>query len=661
MIRSGLRVPLVALAPALVLGSACSSGSEPGIFETTPTTSDATLDPSTTSTTTTDGTTGSADTTTGDSGDSGCSADADCTVPGLPFCNTDDGTCHGCLDDGDCPDHPVALTCNDDGLCAGCTSDNHCPLGTTCQGGVCAPGCNDDQPCPAQYTCCGTCVDPQTDANNCGGCDSPCPQPANGSPLCDGGECAGVECVDGYTNCDGDASNGCETEGECACAAGTMQACYSGDPLTQNVGACADGQQTCNEFGTAWSGCENEVLPADEVCANNVDDDCDGEMDEDTDADGDGWTACTGGDCCDAAGPVCANPELVNPGAFEVDGNTVDDDCDGTVDNPLPPCDAGLASNSADPDEYAQAIDLCQFTVADPPDPADRVWGVLGSGLYLANSAGAPASASRSLRDGFGDNIGNRFGDRLAVMSTGRAADNAGDVNPGWADFQTGQDMNTSSAFPVDWYAANGFNLPNAPGCPVPLDSTPAQDPVLLEIDIRVPTNANSFSVDMFFFSAEYPEYVCTEFNDFFVALVDSTDLGNPADKNIAIYDDGMSTWPVGVNIVSAADGLFVACTDHQVGECGTNDSAYTGCTSNTDLQGTGFDVNGEVLYTCDYGGEAGGATGWLTMSGNVTPGEDMQIRFAVWDTSDGLFDSLVLLDNWQWSVQASDPGVRPG
>jgi hypothetical protein len=175
-----------------------------------------------------------------------------------------------------------------------------------------------------------------------------------------------------------------------------------------------------------------------------------------------------------------------------------------------------------------------------------------------------------------------------------------------------------------------------------------------------VPTNANSFSVDMFFFSAEYPEYVCTQFNDFFVTLVDSTDGDNPPDKNIAIYNDGVDSWPVGVNILTAANGLFTACTDGTISQCGTPTN-YTGCTSNADLQGTGFEIDGEITYTCDYGGEAGGGTGWLTMSGNVEPGEIMEIRFVIWDTQDQLFDSLVLLDNWQWSVQASDPGVRPG
>ncbi|MBC8071487.1 MAG: choice-of-anchor L domain-containing protein [Deltaproteobacteria bacterium] len=642
-------------AVALVIASACGSGSDGLAEDGSPTTGD------TTSTGSGSGSGTAADTTAGESGDDGCVDDVDCTVPGLGKCNAQNGTCRGCLDDADCPQHPVALACNDAGFCEGCTADNHCPLGTTCQAGVCAPGCNDEQPCPGSYACCGTCVDPQQDAKHCGGCDAPCPERANGAPTCAAGECSGVACDVGWADCNGVVVDGCETEGECTCAPGATQPCYSGDASTRNVGACVDGEQTCNELGTAWSGCVGELLPGDELCANAADDDCDGDVDEDIDADGDGWTACTGGDCCDEEGPICGDPALVNPGAFEVDGNDVDDDCDGVSDNPLLPCDGGLASNSADPNQYAQALDLCRFTDAAPADPVDRVWGVIDGTLARADGVGAPAPESRSLRDGFGDNIDNRFGDRMVVLSTGRAADDAGDVNPGFDDFQSGQIMGTDSPFPIDWYAANGFSLPNAPGCPVPLDDTDAQDPVLLELTVRVPTNANSFSVDMFFFSAEYPEYVCTAYNDFFVALVDSTDPSNPADKNIAIYDDGVSTWPVGVNIVDATDGLFTACTDHSVGACGDDAHAYSGCTSNALLQGTGFDNPGEVEFACAYGGEAGGGTGWLTMSGNVTPGETMEIRFVIWDTSDGLYDSLVLLDNWQWSVQASTPGVEPG
>ena len=148
---------------------------------------------------------------------------------------------------------------------------------------------------------------------------------------------------------------------------------------------------------------------------------------------------------------------------------------------------------------------------------------------------------------------------------------------------------------PAGWLAANGGNLPNAPGCPDHSNAT-AFNPVNLHLRVRAPTNANSFSVQMFFYSAEYPEYVCTAFNDFFVTLVDSNDPENPADQNIAIYDDGMgSTWPVGINLVSAANGLFTACENGGIAQCGSGGN-YNGCASTTELDGTGYGLNDAVV-----------------------------------------------------------------
>lgn len=619
------------------------------------------------------------DTTGGETGDSGCQSSDDCQGdPGGAVCDTDTGMCvgctamddpclegtycdvdqqtcvPGCLDDEDCGG---ALVCNTGtNQCEGCLADADCPLGTLCNAGTCEPGCNQMHGCQPGLACCGdACVDIDTDLDHCGGCDLPC-DPDNAQGICNTGMCEIDVCDGGYDDCNVDPNDGCEIQGVCACDPGTMQPCYTGPAGTADVGACQSGTQTCNAQGTAWSPCMNQILPSPEVCGNTIDDDCDMVVDEDPDDDGDGWTVC-GGDCCDVVGPDCLNPGLVNPGAFEYPGNTVDDDCDGNIDNALPACDAGLASDSNDPDDYARAIDLCQFTVLNPPNPEDRIWGVIDTGLHLASGAGAPATRSRSIRPGFGTNIVPEFGQRLAVLSSGRAAD-ANDTNPSFASFQDGQSMGTSSAFPADWYAANGNSLPNAPGCPAP-DGSTAFNPVMFETQVRVPTNAQSFSVMMYFFSAEYPEYVCTEYNDFFVTLVDST-ANNPADKNIAIYDDGNDLWPVGVNILQAADGLFTQCSNGTIGQCGVATN-YNGCTSTAELNGTGFDAQGATLYSCGYGGRHGGGTSWLQMSGNVTPGEVMNLRFVIWDTSDQIFDSLVLLDDFQWSVQASQPGVVPG
>ena len=583
----------------------------------------------------------------------GCTEDEDGCALGS-YCDPDQKSCvAGCLDDDHCGGDLVCDTQNN--LCTGCVQDGDCAAGTVCDGGTCVPGCTAMHPCQDGLACCGgSCVDIETDLDHCGGCDAPC-APANAQGVCDAGVCGLGQCNQGFVDCNQNLADGCEVQGMCACEPNAVQACYSGPLGTEGVGQCQAGTQTCNAQGTGWSPCQGQILPSPEVCGSGIDENCNGEIDENPDLDGDGWGVCDG-DCCDSVGPGCLNPALVNPGAFEYPGNMVDDDCDGTIDNALPPCDANLASNTNNAMHYAQALNLCQTTTLNPPLPQRR-WGVIESGLHLASGAGSPHASSRSLRPQFGANNPAQHGDRLVVLSTGHAAA-SGQSNPGFASFQNGQSMATQSTFPADWYAANGNSLPNAPGCPTPAGNT-AYNPVMLRVQVRVPTNASSFSVRMFFFSAEYPEYVCTAFNDFFVTLVDSTAANNPADRNIAIYSQGNNQWPVGVNILQAASGLFTQCSNGQIGQCGTL-SNYNGCTGTNLLNGTGMDIMGSTNFSCGYNGRHGGGTGWLTMSGNATPGEIMTLRFVIWDTGDELFDSVVLLDDFQWNINPSQPGVLP-
>src|SRR5690606_30427937 len=112
--------------------------------------------------------------------------------------------------------------------------------------------------------------------------------------------------------------------------------------------------------------------------------------------------------------------------------------------------------------------------------------------------------------------------------------------NPPYQDFVS-YEGTKSSPFPADFVAANGGSLPNAPGCPEPAGST-ANDPVMLTMKLRVPTNARSFSLRSNFFSSEFPEYTCSPYNDFFVILIDSMSTDNPADKNLAFYPPPGST-----------------------------------------------------------------------------------------------------------------------
>lgn len=448
-----------------------------------------------------------------------------------------------------------------------------------------------------------------------------------------------------------------EALGECfpECEPGDLGECYEGPPGTLGVGACAAGSRTCSPLGD-WGPCVGATEPSSEICGNAVDENCDGSL-EGVDADGDGWDSCS--DCCDEEGVGCVDAQLVNPGAFEVEGNEVDDDCDGVLDEPATSCDAGLSSNSGQALDYARALDLCQTTSEDPNlPPEERTWGVISAELTLADGSGSPLSVQRSIRSEFGDQNQPSGGANMVVLSTGNAAA-PGQSSPNFAAFEGGENLGTSVDAPEDWVAANGGEFP-ATGCPGanPTTNTEANDSVMLTLRVRVPTNARSFSTRMFFFTAEYPEWVCSQYNDFFVTLVDS-EADNPADKNIAIYTEGDVEVPVGLNILQTAPGLFAVCESGSVGCQGELNPWQHSCASGASaLGGTGFDAD-DAFNSCNGNGfPVGGGTGWLEMSGNVEPGEVMDIRFAVWDAGGHLFDALVLLDDWRWSLDAAAPGV---
>jgi hypothetical protein len=186
---------------------------------------------------------------------------------------------------------------------------------------------------------------------------------------------------------------------------------------------------------------------------------------------------------------------------------------------------------------------------------------------------------------------------------------------------------------------------------------------------VRVPSNARSFRLASSFLSSEYPEYVCSPFNDFFVALLDSAFAGapaNPSDKNLAVYIAPGGAYPVGVNLASGDTGLFTQCENGPIG-CASSavSGTITTCTSTAGLTGTGMDTANPPAFPgepgwCEENNLTGGGTGWLVIRGNVVPGETLELRLGLWDTGDGFYDSVVLLDDFQWSVDVVEPGASP-
>ena len=436
------------------------------------------------------------------------------------------------------------------------------------------------------------------------------------------------------------------------CSPGEREECYSGVAGTKGVGPCRGGTRTCEASGT-WGPCTGEVAPVGENCTDGVDNNCNGMTDENVDADGDGVTTC-GGDCCDST--ECTNPAGVNAGAFDVAGNNFDDDCNGVVDDQVATCDANIASSTQNAMDYAKAIDLCQTTTM-----TDTKWGVISATLTLADGTGSPAAAAQSVRPKFGPGVLPKTGASLALLSTGHAAA-MNDTMPDFQDFQNVPSINGNSkqsGFPADFLAANNNKLPNAPNCPAAM-GTQAMDPVMLTLTIRVPTNAKSFKLATNFFSSEYPEFTCSPYNDFFVVLLDSTYAGmpaNPTDKNLAFYSTNGMKYPVGVNLASGNTGLFQQCVNGRTG-CGPMSIAGTisTCMGIDQITGTGLDKASP--NACDANSLQGGGTGWLETTGNVTPGEIMKLRIAIWDTSDHILDSIAVIDSFKWDVDTAQPGT---
>ncbi len=394
-----------------------------------------------------------------------------------------------------------------------------------------------------------------------------------------------------------------------------------------------------------------------------------------TDCDADGWLV-SEGDCCDKPGACGSEPEKVNPGALEVVGNGLDDNCNGKTDlfdiEDTLSCDDTLEAESSDPFDLARALGICRLTLENPPTPKQKTWGLIEAHLILADGSEGVDPSQHRISKTFGSVVPSVLeGSNALVLSTGIAGD--GSLNGGAPD-----GFNVSSSFLFnsvslasdgetysvsDWYAlpnpplkpANG--LPDSPGCSTSNDAQ-ANDSVMLVLKLRAPTNARAFSFNSYFFSAEYPEFVCTDFNDQFIALVDTptgvpSPIPNPADKNLMTYSDGTSKWPIGINIAHGTNLFSVCEPEETAGSCWDDDVGAASCSlGSAQLEGTGFEIGSSD--DC----QIGGGTFWLTTAGNVVPGEIVEIRIAIWDAGDSSYDSLAIIDGFQWLANATLPGT---
>lgn len=149
-----------------------------------------------------------------------------------------------------------------------------------------------------------------------------------------------------------------------------------------------------------------------------------------------------------------------------------------------------------------------------------------------------------------------------------------------------------------------------------------------LRLDAIVPENVDGLSYDFAFFSTEYPTWIehKSPFNDMYVAWLESEmwtgnisfdELGNPI----------------------SATGVLLDYKDAPSPECPAP------CTA---PELWGFSMEGH------------GATKWLATNAPVIAGEQISLLFAIFDLSDGAYDSMVALDHFEWTCSDAPPFTTP-
>jgi hypothetical protein len=159
------------------------------------------------------------------------------------------------------------------------------------------------------------------------------------------------------------------------------------------------------------------------------------------------------------------------------------------------------------------------------------------------------------------------------------------------------------------------------------LGQNAANDLLWFDMSVTVPPDTHGYEMDFNYFTAEYPTYVNDIYNDIFVVWSTSTAYVG----NVCTVNDQPCT-------VTALAGAIAAGVPE----------------GDPRLAGTGMEPNGLFL-------QEGAGTGWYKIVGPATPGETLELTYALFDMGDTEFDTVVLLDNWAWNCLGCIPGVDEG
>jgi len=450
--------------------------------------------------------------------------------------------------------------------------------------------------CEASCDCVFTCCKEENGAAHVGSCDA-CKSD---------GELFVCE-MDKATDKDGDGYNW--YEGDCDEDDPTINpgvAEIPGDGIDNTCNGWTDADIDGDGYRVEDGDCDDNdasVFPgAPIVCGDGKDNNCNGFIDEDEpDTDGDGVGPCAG-DCNDGE-------PAIGPNSIEDPEDEIDNNCNGLTDEPREGCDC------VDPTEesvgFAEALELCNpnfirsIETYGEPEQMD-IFETFGS---LAPRTSATHDATGLLDDNC----------HAVMLCSGEALD----IEP-----QSGTSFGNSDSHPLGGEQANDLGQ--------------------IIFNLLIPYNVVGVAFDFMFLSSEYPEYVCTQFNDAFLAILEDPAVNGGAPTNIS-FDGNNKEITVNNNFFE-----------------NPNDWSQP-------LTGTGYDVSDSGSF-CSGSNSAectmpnpcppdnntiGSGTGWLRTTAPVTPGSETVLTFSIHDEGDGILDSCVIIDNFRWITTPVDgPGT---
>jgi hypothetical protein len=372
------------------------------------------------------------------------------------------------------------------------------------------------------------------------------------------------------------------------------------------------------------------------------------------DCDGDGYA--TPADCDDT------NP-LVNPEAFDFPNDGIDNDCDGTADDPVLTCETIPSQQPGSPTDFARAADLCAQhsitnagTVFDPLVHA--AWGEvqgLGPGQTLWTSQTKPQQIA--IATSFGQNQ-PRQGRTMVGLANGPWA--ANDPRASQPLDPPGFHINDACAA-IPLQGQDCASLTNG----TPSGTVSVQDWAELTLTVHIPSNVQTAVFDFSFFSSEFNQWWNSAANDSFLVLVTSKGIQG---QNVARDKNGLAVTinsgffqlcpaapgPAGLSADKSA--ALVTC----VGTGGDTSQSIFGSLAGTGYDGAAVGTDDTVLAVSGAKYVYGGGSGWLTTKFPVVPRETIEMRVIVSDTFDGLKDSAVLFDALRWEPVSESGVSRP-